>query len=151
MKTKRTSINKSKTRKSNYSIQTIQKFEQEIVIKFLSLLNNVKIYHWKTHSYATHKATDELYSNLNKNIDSFMEVFLGKIGNRIDLSKIKCIPISNFNTQDQFKKYISDFKKYLVTLNNNKVMNIMTNSDLYNIRDEILSDLNQFLYLLTFK
>jgi hypothetical protein len=80
-----------------------------------------------------------------------MEVFLGKIGNRIDLSKIKCIPISNFNTQEQFKKYISDFKKYLVTLNSNKVMNIMSNSDLYNIRDEILSDLNQFLYLLTFK
>jgi hypothetical protein len=27
----------------------------------------------------------------------------------------------------------------------------MSNSDLFNIRDEILSDLNKFLYLLTFK
>jgi len=151
MKTKRMSINKSKTRKNNYSMQTIQKFEQEVVIKFLSLLNNVKIYHWKTQSYATHKATDDLYAQLNTHIDSFIEVLLGKIGNRIDLSKIKSLPIYNFNTQDQLKKYITDFKKYLVTLNSNKVMNIMSNSDLYNIRDEILGDLNQFLYLLTFK
>jgi len=27
----------------------------------------------------------------------------------------------------------------------------MTNTDLLNIRDEILGDMNQFLYLLTFK
>jgi hypothetical protein len=30
-------------------------------------------------------------------------------------------------------------------------MHIMSNSDLYNIRDEILGDLNQTLYLLTFR
>ena len=28
---------------------------------------------------------------------------------------------------------------------------LINNSDLFNIRDEILSDLNKFLYLLTFK
>jgi DNA-binding ferritin-like protein len=150
----RTSVNrKLKTRKNRThtaTMQSIQKFEQEIVIKYLSLLNTVKIYHWKTHSYATHKATDELYSKLNEDIDKFVEVLLGKIGNRIDLTKVKSIPIHDFTSLEQMKKEIANFKSYLVGLDSNKVMNIMSNSDLYNIRDEILGDLNQFLYLLTF-
>lgn len=144
---------KQKTRKNRAqttSMQSIQKFEQEIVVKFLSVLNIVKIYHWKTHSYATHKATDELYSKLNDDIDNFMEVLLGKIGNRVDLTKVKSIPIRDFTSLEQMKKEVAVFKSYLVGLDSNKVMNIMSNSDLYNIRDEILSDLNQFLYLLTF-
>jgi DNA-binding ferritin-like protein len=144
---------KLKTRKNraqSTSMQSIQKFEQEIVIRYLSLLNTVKIYHWKTHSYATHKATDELYGKLNDDIDKFVEVLLGKIGNRIDLTKVKSIPIRDFASLEQMKQEIDNFKSYLVGLDSNKVMNIMSNSDLYNIRDEILADLNQFLYLLTF-
>jgi len=153
MSSRRTQNRRLKTRKNRKittSIQSIQKFEQEIVVKFLSLLNIVKIYHWKTHSYATHKATDELYSKLNDDIDKFMEVLLGKIGNRVDLTKVKSIPILDFTSLEQMKKAIVDFKSYLVDLDSNKVMNIMSNSDLYNIRDEILGDLNQFMYLLTF-
>jgi hypothetical protein len=42
-------------------------------------------------------------------------------------------------------------KNYLVGLDNNKALSTMSNSDLFNIRDEILADLNKFLYLLTFK
>ena len=32
----------------------------------LELLLTVKLYHWKTNSYAEHKATDKLYEELNK-------------------------------------------------------------------------------------
>jgi len=148
MKSRTAIIRKQKTRKNRPV--SIQKFEQEIVVKYLSLLNTVKIYHWKTHSYATHKATDELYSKLNKDIDKFVEVLLGKIGNRIDLTKVKSVPIHDFTSLEQMKKEIVNFKSYLVNLDSNKVMRSMSNSDLYNIRDEILADLNQFLYLLTF-
>jgi len=153
MSSRRKLSRKQKTRKNraqSTSLQSIQKFEQEIVVKFLSILNIVKIYHWKTHSYATHKATDELYSKLNDDIDKFVEVLLGKIGNRVDLTKVKAIPIRDFTSLEQMKKEVANFKSYLVGLDSNKVMNIMSNSDLYNIRDEILGDLNQFLYLLTF-
>ena len=48
-------------------------------------------------------------------------------------------------------KKINTYKSYLVGLTNNSFMRSMTNTDLLNIRDEILGDLNQFLYLLTFK
>ena len=49
-------------------------FQKEITIIFLEMLLMVKLFHWKTTSYATHKATDDLYSKLNANIDSFMEI-----------------------------------------------------------------------------
>ena len=129
----------------------LQHFEQEVVVKFLQMLNIVKLFHWKTHSYATHKATDELYTNLNANIDSFVEVLLGKHGDRVNLTHVKHIPIKDFTSQNDFKKELESFKNYLVALNDNKALKSMSNSDLYNIRDEILANLNQILYLLTFK
>ena len=48
------------------------------------------------------------------------------------------------------KREIYKYKNYLVSLNDNKAMKQMSNTDLFNIRDNILGDLNQFLYLLTF-
>ena len=129
----------------------LQKFEQEVVVKFLQMLNIVKLFHWKTHSYATHKATDELYTNLNANIDSFVEVLLGKHGDRVNLTHVKHIPLKDFTSQNDFKKELESFKNYLVDLNDNNALKSMSNSDLYNIRDEILANINQILYLLTFK
>jgi hypothetical protein len=127
-------------------------FESDVVSKFLEMLNNIKLYHWKTYSYATHKATDELYTSLGVNIDKFVEVLLGKAQNRIKM-RTKNIPIKDMNSPQEFKREIDSYKSYLVNMSNNKALGAggMTNSDLLNIRDEILADLNQFLYLFTFK
>jgi hypothetical protein len=111
----------------------------------------IKLFHWKTTSFATHKATDELYASLNLNIDSFIEVLLGKSGYRTDLLSNKNIALIDLNSQEQLKSKIDSIKGYLVGLDSNKALSTMSNSDLFNIRDEILSDLNKFLYLLTFK
>jgi len=115
------------------------------------MLMMIKLFHWKTTSYATHKATDDLYTKFNANIDSFIEVLLGKTGSRIDLMSNKSIKLVDLTSQEALKREIERFKSYLVNLNHNKAMKIMTNTDLFNIRDTILGDLNQFLYLLTFK
>jgi DNA-binding ferritin-like protein len=139
-----------KTRKT-YGSKPSQSEEQKIVAMFLQMLNTVKLYHWKTHSYATHKATDELYSKLNENIDHFIEVLLGKSGQRTELTSQKSIRLFDFSSVEELKKEVYSFKGYLVSLNDNVAMKQMTNSDLLNIRDEILANMNQFLYLLTFK
>jgi DNA-binding ferritin-like protein len=115
------------------------------------MLLMVKLFHWKTTSYATHKATDELYTKLNANIDSFIEILLGKSGSRIDLMSNKNIRLVDLSSQESLKREIEGFKGYLVGLDENKAMKNMSNTDLYNIRDTILGDMNQFLYLLTFK
>jgi len=130
---------------------SIAKFQKEVTIVFFEMLLMVKLFHWKTHSYATHKATDELYSELNENIDKFIEVLLGKTGSRIDLMGHKSISLIDLNSQEQLKSKVESFKSYLVGLTNNKGLRSMTNTDLLNIRDEILGNMNQFLYLLTFK
>jgi len=109
----------------------------------------VKLYHWKTQSYAQHKATDELYSKLNENIDNFVEVLLGKTETRTNLLKKPTISLIDLSSKEQLKTQINDFKVYLVNLTDNKFIMKMSNTDLLNIRDEILGDLNQFLYLLT--
>jgi len=131
--------------------QHLASFEQEIVVKFLETLNTIKLFHWKTHSYATHKATDELYSKINDNVDTFVEVLLGKCGNRLHLEHVKHISLKDFSHVEEFKREMESFKSYLIGLNSNKGLQLMSNSDLYNIRDELLADVNQFLYLLTFK
>ena len=126
-------------------------FEKEIVIKFMEMLLMVKLFHWKTHSYATHKATDELYDSLNDHMDKFVEVLLGKSGDRINLMKHKTISLNDLDSQEKLKSNIESFKKYLISLNKHSLMMSMENTDLMNIRDEILEDMNKFLYLLTFK
>jgi DNA-binding ferritin-like protein len=139
-----------KTRK-NKKMSSYNTLEKEITIKFLEMLLMIKLFHWKTHSFATHKATDELYSKLNSNIDSFIEVLLGKTNTRINLMNVKNIKLIDLNSTESLKNHIESFKSYLISLNNNPTMKQMSNTDLYNIRDTILGDMNQFLYLLTFK
>ena len=146
----RSSNNKSSNNKSsnNKSLSSLQK---QITIMFMEMLMMVKLYHWKTHSYATHKATDDLYSKLNENVDKFMEVLLGKSGERTNLTGQKQIRLMDLTSQEELKREVYSFKGYLVALNDNAAIKQMTNTDLLNIRDEILGDLNQFLYLLSFK
>ena len=144
-------MSKKNIKNSDNNKRNLQKLEQDIVIKFLEMLNIVKIFHWKTDVYSIHKATDELYASLNEHIDSFIEVLLGKTGKRIDLTKIKSTPLEDFTLPIQFKKKINTYKKFLINLNNSKKLDKELDSDLFNIRDELLGDLNQFLYLLTFK
>lgn len=139
------------TRRKNSSSSSLSEFQKQITVVFLEMLLMVKLYHWKTTSYATHKATDELYSKLNENIDSFIEILLGKSGSRIDLMKHKQIRLVDLSSQESLKSEVDGFKGYLVGLDNNNALRKMSNTDLFNIRDSILGDLNQFLYLLTFK
>jgi DNA-binding ferritin-like protein len=118
---------------------------------FLQMLNTVKLYHWKTSSYAQHKATDELYANLNTNIDTFVEIMLGKTGSRVNLTGQKSIPLMDYTNLSDFKRTVEMYKQFMINMTNDKSLNISSNSDLMNVKDEILGNLNQFTYLLTFK
>jgi DNA-binding ferritin-like protein len=121
--------------------------KSRIVQTFLEMLNTVKLYHWKTHSYAQHKATDELYSELNKKIDTFVEILLGKDESRIKMVEKRSRLIDSKNTTD-FKSQIYEYREFLIDIS--KFFDEKRDSDLLSIRDEILGHINQFLYLMTF-
>jgi len=121
--------------------------KSHIVRVFLEMLNIVKLYHWKTRSFAQHKATDELYGNLNEHVDSFVEVLLGKDQSRIHMVERNIELLDASSTKD-FKTRIFEYRSFLTDLN--IYFDPSRDSDLLNIRDEILGDINQFLYLMTF-
>jgi hypothetical protein len=117
----------------------------ELLGFFFEVLNTVKLYHWKTKSYAEHKATDELHANLSENIDKYVEVLLGKqIPVRIDYKKT-AVTVHDFDKREAF---INKLKAYCNVLQGfNKHLDAKRDSDLLNIRDEMLGDINQTLYL----
>jgi len=148
---KRSEKRSEKGTRKNKPSASFSSFQKEITVVFFEILLMIKLFHWKTTSYPTHKATDDLYTKLNANMDSFMEILLGKSGVRIDLMNKKNIRLIDLTSPESLKKEIEGFKGYLISLNDNATMKKMANTDLFNIRDTILGDMNQFLYLLTFK
>jgi len=120
--------------------------KSHIVRVMLEMLNTVKLYHWKTRSYSQHKATDELYERLNENIDKFVEVLLGKSSSRINMIE-KNIYLKDYSETSDFKQKIYEFREFLKDLS--IYFNDRNDSDLLSIRDDILADINQFLYLMT--
>jgi DNA-binding ferritin-like protein len=130
-----------------------KKIYKDTVYCFLQMLNTIKLYHWKTTDYATHKATDQLYSDINGKADEFVEVLLGKSDaagkNRAMILNVKSINVRSFNNNNELKREIEKYKSFLISFTNNSLMKKQYNADLIAIRDEILALLNQFLYLLT--
>ena len=120
----------------------------EIVNLMLTLRNQVKIYHWETMQFARHKSTDDIVGKLDDSIDKFVEVYIGKYGRPKLTSRTGTIRLRNF-TDDEATEVLKQAIQWLTvrlpTLLSNK------DTDLLNIRDEILADLNQTLYLFTFK
>jgi len=142
---KRNLKQKRKTQKVDPA-KSKHKRDAYIVKRFLELLNMVKLYHWRTRSYAQHKATDELYERLNKHIDEFVEVLLGKENRRVKMVE-KCLRLIDSKHSRDFKSHIYEFREFLVNL---EQYFKKKDSGLLSIRDDLLVDINQFLYLLTF-
>jgi DNA-binding ferritin-like protein len=143
--TKRKTI---RSQKYKYRINTPQNENKTIIVRvFLEMLNNIKLFHWKTRSYAQHKATDELYENMNEKVDRFIETLLGKDESRIKLLK-KRVELLDAKNTHEFKSRIYEYRDFLIDMND--IFDSKKDSDILSIRDDILSDINQFLYLLTF-
>lgn len=118
-----------------------------IVSTMLEMINAVKVYHWNTRSFAEHKATDELYGKLNEHVDQFVEVLLGKQGDRLDRLDRR-IELLQPKDKTDFKNRIFQYRAFLMHLDT--CLHDKRDTDLLSIRDDILSDVNQFIYLLTF-
>lgn len=115
----------------------------DIVTHMLTIRNQVKLYHWQTGSFARHKATDDLTATLDTLIDSFVESYMGRYG-RPKVSG--SIPLHNFS-ESAAKSFVAQQTTYLSSVLPKKIGK--NDTDLLNIRDEILGELNKVLYLFT--
>jgi hypothetical protein len=112
-----------------------------IVSKLIQLQIQFKIFHWQTFSFAQHHAFGELYAALSESIDEFVETYQGAYG-RFDFSGAG-MGFVNLNSAD----FIAFINENIMVLQSWE--RYFSNTDLLNIRDEILGSLNQLKYLLT--
>ena len=122
------------------------------ILCFLELLNTIKIYHWSTLSYPTHKATDELHDKLSELVDSFIEIYIGHCarggagggGAGVPVFKFKSVAFCECKSLAAFCKVLDDNIVHLEGL----TQKLDGYTDLVNIRDEMVGALAQALYLL---
>ena len=113
---------------------------------FLHLRDQLKLYHWQTHVYSRHVATDKHLKKLEKSIDSYVEIYIGKYGRPKISGKNSLITIHNLSEAGATRMIVAAVKYLQGPLS--KTLNT-SDTDLINIRDEIIADLNQLLYLFT--
>jgi hypothetical protein len=109
---------------------------------FFTMREQIKLYHWQTESYSRHKATDAALEKLDGLIDSFVEVYIGKYGRPRLTAKTNTVHIQNLNDKTIMKFILNCLKYVSEDLHFQK-----RDTDLANIRDEMMAELNQLLYL----
>jgi len=113
---------------------------------FFTMREQIKLYHWQTKVYSRHKATDGVIEALDTSIDKYVEVYMGKYGRMKMNSSNSTVHVSNLS-EKSIVKFIDKCINYLQTTLIKKLKE--NDTDLINIRDEMLAELNQLLYLFT--
>lgn len=112
---------------------------------FFNMREQIKLYHWQTHSFAQHKATDDLLDSLDKVIDEYVEVYMGRYGRPKMGARNNTIQVQNLNEKSMVK-FLRDCIAYL---QGPLIKGIKGDTELINLRDEMLGHLNQTMFLFT--
>ena len=117
---------------------------------FFTVLNQIKVLHWQTRSYAEHKALNKAYEALDGLFDTFVETYLGKYGRDEKKSEyiIKLHSYDFADSADLSAGLSAMFAKFLDIING---MIGEGDTDLKNLRDDIMIEFNHLKYLLTLK
>jgi hypothetical protein len=126
------------------------KSSQNIINQIMSFLFNFqianKLYHLTTTSFARHKAADAFDDVLLSHIDKFAEVFIGRYNVRPLFTTLTSMSTSSINL-------VTYTDSTIITLYTNarqeleKYETLFKDSELLNIRDELVADINKTLYL----
>jgi hypothetical protein len=113
---------------------------------FFQMREQIKLYHWQTKSYSRHKATDGLISSLDEHIDKYVEVYMGKYGRPKMTARNNTVKVGNLS-ETSIVRFI---RQCIVFLQTDLVKHLKpTDTDLVNLRDEMLAELAQIQYLFT--
>ena len=97
--------------------------------------------HWKTKSYAEHKALNDFYDEVLELIDGFVEQYQGYYGKRMDIER------EDGNGKRDIRSLLEDQAEWI----ENKRYSVCSKEDtaLQNTIDEILRQYQSTLYMLT--
>ena len=121
--------------------------KEELILKLIQIQTQFKFMHWQTMGDAKHRAYGEIYDSLGDLIDSFVESMMGKYGRpefesefSIMFQDLKSLSVQNF---------IDGITEFLVSMT--EQLDTKYDTDLLNLRDEMLASVNKLKYLLTLK
>jgi DNA-binding ferritin-like protein len=119
-----------------------------IITNLLTIQNQMRVFHWQTQkkpgSFAQHEAFGKAYEELDPLIDDFIEIFQGKNGAIMgrDGFTLKLMNLSD-NTEEVIDEYITFLRETI-----GQSLEPDYDSDLLNIRDEMMAIFNQTKYRL---
>jgi len=113
----------------------------------LNLRNQLKLYHWQTKVYARHIAVDKVLGDLDTLIDSYVEVHIGKYGRPKVTGENAILRMHNLTdagAQKLATKAVTYMQKQLVSH-----LDATQDTDLINLKDEMVGQMHQLMYLFT--
>ena len=121
--------------------------KEELVLKLVQIQLQWKFLHWQTFGDAKHRLYGEIYDGLGDLIDEFTETMMGKYGRvefdpefSIMFQDIKSLSVQNF---------MDGITEFLVGMTD--LLDSRYDTDLLNIRDEMLGLINKSKFLITLK
>lgn len=121
--------------------------KEEFIKKLVQIQVQWRFLHWQTFGDAKHKTYGAIYEGLDDLIDSFAETMMGKYGRPEFESEFALMfqDISGLSIQ----KFMDGITEFLVSMSDQ--LDARYDTDLLNIRDEMLALINKSKYLLTLK
>jgi DNA-binding ferritin-like protein len=117
----------------------------EVIAKLVQIQMQFRFMHWQTFSYAKHKAYGKIYEALVALVDEFAEVCMGKHGRPEYLGGLT-LEIEDLS-QMSLQEFVDDSVNFLLSFD--EIYDTVLDTDLLNLRDEMVALINRGKYLFT--
>jgi hypothetical protein len=121
--------------------------KEELIKKLVQIQLQWRFLHWQTFGDAKHKTYGKIYDGLDDLIDDFVEAMMGKYG------RPEFEPEFGLMFQDMsslsMQNFMDGITEFLVDMTNQ--LDEKYDTDLLNLRDEMLLLINKSKFLLTLK
>ena len=118
--------------------------EKELLANLVQMEAQLKILHWQTESYAEHKAFEDTYDFLKDKFDEIIEVYSGKY-KRPKFDGVKSITFADYSNL-KIDAFLDSFEEFM-----RGAFLADQDTELANLRDEVIASIQKLKYLLTLK
>jgi hypothetical protein len=121
--------------------------KEEFILKLSQIQIQWRFLHWQTFGDAKHRLYGEIYDQLGDFLDEFTETMMGKYG-RPEFEPEFSIMFQDINSLNM-QNFMDGITEFLVSMSDQ--LDSRYDTDLLNLRDEMLGLINKSKYLLTLK
>ena len=121
--------------------------KEEFILKLSQIQIQWRFLHWQTFGDAKHRLYGEIYDQLGDFLDEFTETMMGKYG-RPEFDPEFSIMFQDINSLNM-QNFMDGITEFLVSMSDQ--LDSRYDTDLLNLRDEMLGLINKSKYLLTLK